>query len=218
VETIVKRAAALDVHKAQVSACVRVPSRGRERAQKVAEFQTTVRGLLALREWLQAHRVTQVAMEATGVYWKPVWAILEDEFDCLLVNARHVKQVPGRKTDVADAAWLCRLLEAGLLQRSFVPPKPIRALRNLTRYRKAQIGERQREANRLHKILEDTGIKLDCVASDILGASGRAMLDALVEADDRPGRAGRAGERGSCARRSPPCARRSSVASTANTR
>jgi transposase len=154
--------------------------------QEVAEFQTTVRGLLALRDWLKAHRVGQVAMEATGVYWKPVWAILEDEFDCLLVNARHVKQVPGRKTDVSDAAWLCQLLEAGLLQRSFVPPKPIRALRNLTRYRKAQIGERQREANRLHKLLEDTGIKLDCVATDILGASGRAMLDALVAGTTDP--------------------------------
>ena len=185
-ETIVERAAGLDVHKAQVTACVRVPGRGRERVQEVAEFQTTVRGLLALRDWLKAHRVRQVAMEATGVYWKPVWAILEDEFDCLLVNARHVKQVPGRKTDVSDAAWLCQLLEAGLLQRSFVPPKPIRALRNLTRYRKAQIGERQREANRLHKLLEDTGIKLDCVASDILGASGRAMLDALVAGTSDP--------------------------------
>jgi transposase len=186
VETIVERAAGLDVHKAQVTACVRVPAPGGERAQEVAEFQTTVRGLLALRDWLKAHRVTQVAMEATGVYWKPVWAILEDEFDCLLCNARHVKQVPGRKTDVSDAAWLCQLLEAGLLQRSFVPPKPIRALRNLTRYRKAQIQERQREANRLHKILEDTGIKLDCVATDILGASGRAMLDALVAGTTDP--------------------------------
>ena len=185
-ETTVKRAAGLDVHKAQVTACVRVPGRGRERIQEVAEFQTTVRGLLALRDWLKAHRVGQVGMEATGVYWKPVWAILEDDFDCLLVNARHVKQVPGRKTDVSDAAWLCQLLEAGLLQRSFVPPKPIRALRNLTRYRKAQIGERQREANRLHKILEDTGIKLDCVATDILGASGRAMLDALVAGTTDP--------------------------------
>jgi transposase len=180
VETIVERAAGLDVHKAQVTACVRVPERGGGRAQVLAEFATTVSGLLGLRDWLQAQRVRQVAMEATGVYWKPVWAILEDEFDCLLVNARHVKQVPGRKTDVSDAAWLCQLLEAGLLRRSFVPPKPIRALRNLTRYRKAQIGERQREANRLHKLLEDTGIKLDCVATDILGASGRAMLDALV--------------------------------------
>jgi transposase len=111
VETIVRRAAALDVHKAQVTACVRVPVRGRGRVQEVAEFGTTVTGLLALRDWLKAHRVTQVAMEATGVYWKPVWAILEDDFDCLLVNARHVKQVPGRKTDVSDAAWLCQLLK-----------------------------------------------------------------------------------------------------------
>src|SRR5947207_5773885 len=179
-ETVVERPAALDVHKEQVTACVRVPAGRGRRAQQVAEFKTTVQGLLALRDWLKAHGVTQVAMEASGVYWKPPWAILEDEFDCLLVNARHVKQVPGRKTDVTDAAWLCQLLEAGLLERSFVPPKPIRTLRNLTRYRKAQIGERQREANRLHKMLEDTGIKLDCVATDILGASGRAMLDALV--------------------------------------
>src|SRR5947209_3240914 len=120
--------------------------------------------------------ITQVAMEATGVYWKPVWAVLEDDFELLLVNARQVKQVPGRKTDVKDAEWLCQLLEAGLLRASFVPPKPIRALRQLTRYRKAQIKERQREANRLHKALEDTGIKLDCVATDILRRSGRDML------------------------------------------
>ncbi len=185
-ETIVERAAALDVHKAQVTACVRIPGQGGQRSQEVAEFQTTVHALLALRDWLKVHGVTQVAMEATGVYWKPVWAILEDEFDCLLCNARHVKQVPGRKTDVSDAAWLCQLLEAGLLRRSFVPPKPIRALRNLTRYRKALVGERQREANRLHKILEDTGIKLDCVATDILGVSGRAMLDALVQGTTDP--------------------------------
>ena len=149
-ETIVERAAGLDVHKAQVTACVRVPGRGGGRTQQVAEFQSTVRGLLALREWLRSQRVTQVAMEASGVYWKPVWAILEDEFDCLLCNARHVKQVPGRKTRAADAAWLCQLLEAGLLRRSFVPPKPIRSLRNLTRYRSALVSERQREANRLH--------------------------------------------------------------------
>ena len=185
-ETIVERAAGLDVHKAQVTACVRVPGRGGGRVQEVAEFQTTVRGLLSLRDWLSAHRVSQVAMEATGVYWKPVWAIREDEFDCLLCNARHVKQVPGRKTDVSDAAWLCQLAEAGLLQRSFVPPKPIRRLRTLTRYRKALVGERQREANRLHKLLEDTGIKLDCVATDILGVSGRAMLEALVAGTTDP--------------------------------
>jgi len=185
-ETVVERPAALDVHKESVTACVRVPGAGGSREQQLHAFKTTVAGLLTLRDWLRAHGATQVALEATGVYWKPVWAILEDDFDCLLVNARHVKQVPGRKTDVQDAAWLCQLLEAGLLKRSFVPPKPIRTLRNLTRYRKAQLRERQREANRLHKILEDTGIKLDCVATDILGVSGRAMLEALVAGTTDP--------------------------------
>jgi transposase len=185
-EVIVERPGALDVHKAQVTACVRVPDERGARVQHLAEFKTTVRGLLALRDWLKAHRVTQVTMEATGVYWKPIWHVLEDDFELLLVNARHVKQVPGRKTDVADAEWLCRLAEAGLLRASFVPPKPIRELRQLTRYRKAQIAERRRAANRLHKALEDTGIKLDCVATDILGVSGRAMLDALVQGTTDP--------------------------------
>ena len=185
-ETIVERPAGLDVHKAQVTACIRMPNEAGGRDEHVAQFATTVRGLLTLRDWLAAHRVEQVTMEATGVYWKPVWAILEDEFALVLVNARHVKQVPGRKTDVTDAAWLCRLAEAGLLRASFVPPKPIRALRNLTRYRKTQIAERAREANRLHKALEDTGIKLDCVATDILGASGRAMLGALIAGTKDP--------------------------------
>src|SRR5215216_2980363 len=185
-EVIVERPAALDVHKAQVTACVRVPNDRGEREERVAEFSTTVRGLLALRDWLAGHEVQQVVMEATGVYWKAPWAILEDEFECMLVNARHVKQVPGRKTDVSDAAWLCRLAEAGLLKASFVPPKPIRELRNLTRYRKTQIQERAREVNRLHKALDDAGIKLDCVASDILGKSGRDMLDALVAGTTDP--------------------------------
>jgi transposase len=186
VDVIVERPAALDVHKEQVTACVRVPGADGKRAQEVRQFKTTVGGLLVLHDWLQAHGVTQVAMEATGVYWKPVWAILEDDFDCLLVNARQVKNLPGRKTDVKDAEWLCQLLEAGLLRASFVPPKPIRRLRNFTRYRTAQVKERQREANRLHKALEDTGIKLDCVATDILGKSGRAMLDALCEGTTDP--------------------------------
>ncbi len=185
-DVIVERPAALDVHKAQVTACVRVPGKGGERRSEVREFSTMVGGLLVLRDWLKAHGVTQVAMEATSVYWKPVWAVLEDDFELLLVNARHVKNLPGRKTDVKDAEWLCQLLEAGLLRASFVPPKPIRALRQLTRYRKAQIKERQREANRLHKALEDTGIKLDCVASDILGKSGRDMLDALCRGTTDP--------------------------------
>jgi transposase len=187
VELIVERPAALDVHKAQVTACVRVPDEHGDRQEQIAEFATTVRGLLGLRDWLAAQRVEQVVMEATGVYWKAPWAILEDEFECLLVNARHVKQVPGRKTDVSDAAWLCRLAEAGLLKASFVPPRPVRQLRNLTRYRKTQIQERSREVNRLHKALEDAGIKLDCVAADVMGKSGRDMLDALVAGTTDPG-------------------------------
>jgi len=185
-DRLFERVAGLDVHKAQVTAAVRVPDGDGGRVQHVAEFSTTVRGLVALRDWLEAHQITHLAMEATGVYWRPVWAILEDRFKCILVNPRDVKQVPGRKTDVGDAAWIAQLLEAGLLRASLVPPKPIRTLRNLTRYRKTQIEERQREANRLHKILEDTGIKLDCVASDILGKSGRAMLDALVAGTTDP--------------------------------
>src|SRR4051812_24192390 len=139
----------------------------------------TVAGLLALADWLKAFGVTHVAMEATGVYWLPVWHILEDDFELTLCNARHVKNVPGRKTDVSDAQWLCQLMEAGLLRGSFVAPKPQRRLRALTRYRKTQIAERQREANRLHKALEDTGIKLDRGATDILRVSRRAMLAAL---------------------------------------
>ena len=116
-EVIVERPAALDVHKAQLTACLRVPNGG-EREERVAGFPTTVRGLLALRDWLAGRQVQRVVMEATGVYWKAPWAILEDEFECLLVNARHVKRVPGRKTDVSDAAWLCRLAEAGSVRRS----------------------------------------------------------------------------------------------------
>jgi transposase len=184
-ERIVERPGALDVHKASVTACVRVWE-GRKLTEQIAEFQTTVAGLLALGDWLAALGVRQVVMEATGVYWKPIWAVLEDSFELMLVNARHVKQCPGRKTDVLDAQWLCQLLEAGLLTASFVPPKPIRTLRNLTRYRKTQINDRQREAARLHKILEDTGIKLGCVATDILGKSGRDMLDALVSGTTDP--------------------------------
>ena len=185
-DVIVSRQGALDVHKAQVTTCVRVPGVDGDRVEQVQQFATTVRGLLAMSDWLKAHAVTHVVMEATGDYWKPVWHLLEDEFELMLVNARDVKQLPGRKTDVSDSSWLCRLAEAGLLRASFVPPKPIRDLRLLTRYRRTQIAERKREAQRLHKALEDTGIKLDCVATDILGKSGRAMLDALVAGTTDP--------------------------------
>src|SRR5450755_176850 len=179
-DQVVERPAALDVHKEQVTACVRVPGEGGERREEVREFKTTVRSLLGLRDWLSESGVTHVAMEATGVYWWPVWAILEDGFEVLLCNAAHVKNLPGRKTDVGDSQWLCRLLECGLLRGSFVPPKPVRELRELTRRRRTLVRDRSQETNRLHKALEATGIKLDCVATDILGVSGRSMLDLLI--------------------------------------
>ena len=186
-DRVVDRAGALDVHKEQVTACVRVPGEDRRsRRQEVQEFKTTVRGLLAMADWLKAHGVTHVAMEATGVYWRPVWAVLEGDFELMLCNAAHVKNVPGRKTDVGDAQWLCQLLEFGLLRGSLVPPKPVRELRELTRRRRTLVRERAQEVNRLHKSLEDTGIKLDCVATDILGVSGRLMLDALIAGERDP--------------------------------
>src|SRR5450631_2588794 len=168
------------------AAWVRTPGENGRRREEVREFKTTVRSLLALRDWLAGLGVTTVAMEATGVYWRPVWAVLEDDFELLLCNAAHVKNVPGRKTDISDAVWLCQLLEFGLLKASFVAPKPVRELRELTRRRRTLVRERAQEANRLHKTLEDTGIKLGCVASDILGVSGRAMLDALLAGQRDP--------------------------------
>jgi transposase len=185
-EKVLERCAALDVHKRQVTACAHVPDRRGERSELRAEFQTMTPDLLALRDWLKGLGVTHVAMEATGVYWKPVYYLLEDDFELLLVNASHVKNVPGSKTDVADAQWLCELLEHGLLRASFVPPKPIRELRDLTRYRKSLVWERQREANRLQKLLEDANIKLASVATRVLGVSGRAMLAELCEGRNDP--------------------------------
>jgi transposase len=152
----------------------------------VQSFGTTAGDLLVLRDWLAAHGVTHVAMESTGVYWKPVFYALESDFTCLLVNAAHIKQVPGRKTDVRDCVWIAQLLEHGLLRGSFVPPTPIREIHDPTRYRKALIQDRTRVANRLHKALEDAGVKLATVASDILGVSGRAMLQALAEGTTDP--------------------------------
>jgi transposase len=188
VETIVSRCAALDVHKDTVMGCVRIPDGRGGRAQEVREFRTFTAGLRALREWLAEHGVTQVAMEATGVYWKPVWHVLETEpgWELLLANAQHVKNLPGRKTDVADAVWLAQLLECGLLRASFVPPRVIQQLRDLTRYRKKLIEERTRETQRVQKLLEDAGIKLDSVVSDVLGKSARAMLDALIDGERDP--------------------------------
>jgi transposase len=180
-ERLIERGAGLDVHNETVAACVRVPDPTGQRVQQKHIFGTTTSELLALRDWLEAHGVTHVAMESTGVFWKPVYAVLEDRFTCLVVNAAHIKQVPGRKTDVQDCAWIAQLLEHGLLRGSFVPPVAIRDLRDLTRYRKVLIEERARGANRVHKALQDAGIKLGAVATNILGRSGRAMLETLVQ-------------------------------------
>jgi len=193
VELIVERAAALDVGKDEVVACIRVPDpagagRGRgRRRQEVRTYPTFTSSLEALADWLQAEGITQVVMEATGQYWKPCWYVLEERgLELLLVNARHVKILPGRKTDVGDAAWLCELAEHGLLRGSFVPPPAIRQLRDLTRYRKRLIQAHSAECQRIQKTLEDAGIKLDSVAADILGVSGRAMLRALVAGERDP--------------------------------
>jgi transposase len=185
-DTVVERCCGLDVHKDTVVACVRTPGEGGRRHQEVRTFGTTTTKLLELRDWLVAEQVSLVGMESTGVYWKPVYYVLEDGLECWLLNARHLRNVPGRKTDVGDAAWICQLVEHGLVRPSFVPPKPIRELRNLTRYRKAQIDERSREAQRLDKVLQDAGVKLSSVASDIQGKSARAMLAALVAGERDP--------------------------------
>src|SRR4029453_14842531 len=181
-----ERCCGLDVHKDTIAACVRIGGPSGRAAQHVQTFRTTTADLLVLRDWLAAQGVTHVAMESTGVYWKPVYYALESDFTCLLVNAAHIKQVPGRKTDVHDCVWIAQLLEHGLLRGSFVPPVPIRELRDLTRYRKALIQDRTRVANRLHKALEDAGVKLATVARDILGVSGRAMLEALAQGTTDP--------------------------------
>jgi len=187
-DVLVARCAGLDVHKDTVMAAVRTPDEGGRRGQVVREFRTFTDGLVALRDWLRSEGVTQVAMEATGVYWKPVWYVLEEMpgVELLLVNARHVKNLPGRKTDVADAAWLAQLLECGLLRGSFVPPRAVARLRDLTRYRTKIVGERVRETQRVQKLLEDAGIKLDSVASDVLGKSCREMLEALIAGERDP--------------------------------
>ena len=185
-ELLIERCAGLDVHKASVTATVRIPDQAGGRLQQTRSFRATTAGLVLLGDWLASFGVTVVGMESTGVYWRPVYYLLEDDFQCWLLNAAHLRNVPGRKTDVADSVWICQLVEHGLVRPSFVPPKPIRELRDLTRYRKALIQERTREAQRLQKVLEDAGIKLGTVASDVLGVSGRAMLDALVSGTHDP--------------------------------
>ena len=193
-DVVYVRCAGLDVHKATVVACVRIPGpRADARHAKTQTFATTLRGLEALAAWLTAHGVTHVAMESTGVYWRPVYAVLEGTVDLVLVNARHVQMVPGRKTDVRDCEWLAQLLECGLLRGSFVPPPAVRDLRDLTRLRKTLIRERGHHVNRIAKTLELANIKLGTVVTDLMGKTGRAILDALSAGRDDPAQlAGRA--------------------------
>lgn len=185
-DVVIARVAGLDVHKMTVVATVRVPGDDGRRRVVTETFGTMTPDLIALREWLQAYGVTQVALESTGVYWKPVYYVLEGAFELLLINMRALKHVPGRKTDVKDSEWLAQLLEYGLLRGSLVPPPPIRELRDLTRYRVQQTRERSREVNRLQKVLEDAGVKVTSVLTDVMGVSGRAMVDALVAGTTDP--------------------------------
>src|SRR5712675_1256500 len=189
VDIIHPRCAGLDISKKDAKVCVRIHGAGRRKtSETVTTFGATTRQIMSLRDHLAAQQVTCVVMEATSDYWKPFYYLLEDlpGVEVMLVNARHVKNLPGRKTDVADATWLAQLGAHGLVRGSFVPPEPVRQLRDLTRTRTAVTRERSREVQRLEKLLEDTGIKLSSVASDITGVSGRAMLEALIAGQRDP--------------------------------
>jgi transposase len=185
-QTLVERGCGLDVHQATVVACLLMVSPRGKVHKQMRTFGTTTRELLSLRQWLLSEGCTHVAMESTGVYWKPVYAILEGALEIVIANAQHVKKVPGRKSDVKDAEWLADLLCHGLLRSSFVPPKPIRELRDLTRYRRKLVESQTAERNRLLKLLETTNIKLASVACDVFGVSGQLMLKALLEGKASP--------------------------------
>jgi transposase len=186
VDTLYPRCAGIDVHKNTVVVCARCCYRPEKIGEEVRTFSTVTADLLALSDWLAEHGVTHVAMESTGVYWKPVFNILEGRVAVILVNAEHIKKVPGRKTDVKDCQWIAQLLQHGLLKASFVPPTPIRELRDLTRQRTQLIQERTAAVNRIQKVLEDANIKLAGVATDVLGVSGRDMLDPLIAGETDP--------------------------------
>lgn len=185
-ETLVERGCGLDVHQATVVACLLVVRRNGTVQKQTQTFGTTTRDLMKLRDWLLSEGCTHVAMESTGVYWKPVYAILEGAFQLVVANAQHVKKVPGRKTDVKDAEWIADLVCHGLLRPSFVPPQPIRELRDLTRYRRKLVEAQAAERNRLLKLLESANIKLASVATDVFGTSGRLMLRALIQGKSTP--------------------------------
>lgn len=186
-EVFAERVAGIDIGKAQLKACVRVPGKraGTFRHQ-VRTFDTTTRALLSLLDWLSAERVTLVGMESTGQYWRPVYYLLETQLTCWLINPQHIKKVPGRKSDVSDAMWIAQLVQFGLVRPSFVPPAPVRRLRDLTRLRTSLVRDRARHVQRIQDVLEDAGIKLSVVASDVMGVSGRAMLTALIAGERDP--------------------------------
>jgi transposase len=184
-EVLHPKCAGLDVHKDMVMACARIAEGGKVQ-QDVQSFSTTTSGLLQLAEWLVDAGCTHVAMEATGVYWKPVWHVLEGSFELLLANAQHVRNVPGRKSDVNDAMWLADLLAHGLIRGSFVPPTPVQEMRDLTRTRKQLVREIAQHTQRVQKTLEDANVKLSSVISSVLGTTGRAMLEAIVAGEDDP--------------------------------
>jgi transposase len=178
--------AGIDVHKQVVVVCVRKLSHGGSVRQEVRSFRTETNALLAMADWLTDEQVSHVVMESTGVYWKPIWNLLDGLFVLQLVNAEHVKKVPGRKTDVKDSQWLAELLQHGLLKPSFVPARPVRQLRDLTRQRVQLVRQKVQVANRIQKTLEDCNIKLSSVASDVLGASGRDMIRAIIAGENDP--------------------------------
>ncbi len=180
-EPIYTSCCGLDVHKKSIQACVRRVGRGGKIQQELRPFGTMTQDIMALADWLSQEEVTHVAMESTGVYWKPIYNILEGRFNILLVNARHVKNVPGRKTDVKDCQWIARLLQSGLLKGSFIPDRAQREFRDLTRHRSKLVDQRASVVNRVHKVLEDANIKLGAVATDIMGKSAMDMIRALIE-------------------------------------
>lgn len=193
-KTLYKRCAALDVHKKEVVACLRRVVRNKV-SREVRRWPTTTAELLALAEWLEAAKCTHVAMEATGIYWKPVWHILEGRFQLILANAAHIKGVPGRKSDVNDATWIADLLAHGLIRASFVPPQPIQELRDLTRTRKQLGREVVQHSQRIQAVLEEANVKLSSAITDILGASGRRILKAMIAGETDPGRLSALGDR-----------------------
>jgi len=178
-DIIVDKGCGVDVHKETVVACIM----GTGIKKEIRTYTAMTNDLLRLRAWLQETGITHVAMESTGVYWKPVFNILEDSFEVILVNARHVKNVPGRKTDVQDSEWLCKLLRSGLVKGSFIPPRDIRELRDLTRYKRKLIQAIVAEKQRVEKVLEDANIKLSSIASDTFGASGKRIIEELIKGE-----------------------------------